>query len=371
VATLAHLYYRCGRYDDAVSAFETAIAMEPDNWALVDDEVEVLVQSGQVREAVERLYGLLETQGPFADLHLRLAQLLSDAGQDDEAMRHYLAALEADPDYLEAKIGLGTHHLSNGRWDEAAEAFCQAAETNDRLLTCYVGLGAAQIGAGRRQEAISSFQLAAAVEPNSTLLLKEMARLQLKAAAAGEFEKAMELQQDLPAAEPDLDRDDLLQLQLARHAEEVGRQPEYADLRYRYGVLLRAEGRLGEALEQLEEAVRINPTYVAAIIRLGVTQQELGQIEQAIETFQRALDLKREYVDLHYRLAVLYTDRRQMTKAVEHMEQAAGLAPGNPQFRASLALALQNMGLMDRVAATWRSLAELHRNAGGSRHEAG
>jgi len=114
VVMLAHLYYRSGRNDDAIAAFETAIAMEPDNWALLDDEVEVLVRSGQIREAIERLHKLLEIQGPFADLHLRLARLLSDTGQDEEAMTHFLAALEAHPDYLEARISLGTHHLRRG-----------------------------------------------------------------------------------------------------------------------------------------------------------------------------------------------------------------------------------------------------------------
>ena len=37
-------------------------------------------------------------------------------------------------------------------------------------------------------------------------------------------------------------------------------------------------------------------------------------------------------------------------------EAAAGGASDNQRIRASLALSLQNMGLMDRTAATWRSL---------------
>ena len=363
VAALAHLYYRARRYDEAIAAFETVIAMEPDNWALADDEVEVLVQAGQIREAMERLYQLIEKQGPFADLHVRLAELLSNAGQDDEATRHFLAALEADPGYMEARISLGTHHLANGRWEEAAEAFHQAAELNDRLLSGYVGRGVAQACSGDWAEAVSTFHLAAAVEPNSTVLLSEVAKLQLKAAVAAEFEAGFKVQQGTPLAEAELDHDDLLQVQIDRHAEEVARHPEYADARYRYGILLRSEGRLGEAMEQFAEAARINPAYVAAIIRLGLTQQELGKMDEAVETFKKALELKGEYVDLHYRLALLYTDRRQFAEAVEQMEKAADLAPGSQQIRAALALSLQNMGLMDRVAATWRALSQMHRQA--------
>jgi len=364
LTTLAHLYHRAGRHEQAIAAFEKVIALEPDNWALMDDEVELLVEADRLPDAVDRLCELLEAQGPFADLHLRLAELLSKMGQDEPATRHFLAALEADRNYLEAWIGLGTHHIENGRWDEGAESFLRAAEINDRLLSCYVGLGVAHAAAGRRADAINSFQLAGAVEPNSSLLLKEMARLQLKAAVAEGFDQCFAHQTGVPVAEAELDRDDLLQLQLDRHAEQVRRHPEYADVRYRYGVLLRAEGRLGEAAEQFAEAVGINPAYVDAVIRLGVTQQELGRIDQAIETFRKALELKSEYVDVHYRLALLHTDRRHFAEAVEHMEKAAGLAPGNERIRASLALSLQNMGLMDRVAATWRSLCRMHREAG-------
>ena len=45
------------------------------------------------------------------------------------------------------------------------------------------------------------------------------------------------------------------------------------------------------------------------------------------------------------------------------MEQAAANAPGNEQIRAGLALSLQNMGLMDRAAATWRAPWKVHEKA--------
>ena len=359
-SALAHLYHRAGHYDQAVEEFQAAIAMEPENWALLDDQVESLIASGQIRQAIDRLHELLERQGPFADLYVRLADLYSQTGDDDAATKHYLQGLEIQPDYIEALVKLGTHHLVFARWDQAAEAFHQAADLNDRVLTNYVGMGVAQAAAGNQVEALNSFDLAAAVEPNSTLLLAEMARLQLKAAVADEFTRSFQDDQSPAVDDIRLDHDDLLGKQTAVHAEQVRLHPRHADLRYRYGVLLRAEGRLGEAMEQYAEAVDINPTYVQAIIKLALTQQELGQGAEAVQTFQKALEVRPEYVDLHYRLGLLYTDRRQFEEAVRHMEEASDGAPDNEQIRASLALALQNMGLMDRAAATWRSLWKIH-----------
>jgi tetratricopeptide (TPR) repeat protein len=264
--------------------------------------------------------------------------------------------LEIQPNYLEANVKLGTHNLINGRWEEAAEAFHRSTEISDRLLANYLGMGVAHGACGRRQDAVNSFELAAAVEPNSTLLLSEMARLQLKAAVAQEFDKTFKPDADVPVADVDFDNDDLIHKQIERHAQQVEFQGGHADLRYRYGVLLRSQGRLGEAMEQFAKAVEINPAYTQAIIKLGVTQQDLGLVDQAIETFKRALEIKPQFVDLHYRLGLLYTDRRQFDQAVAEMEIAAAGKQDNEQIRAGLALSLQNMGLMDRAAATWRSL---------------
>ncbi|MFW6132626.1 MAG: tetratricopeptide repeat protein, partial [Planctomycetota bacterium] len=207
---LAHLYHRAGRYDEAVLEFESAIAMEPENWALVDDEAESLAAGGQIREAIERLHALLERQGPFADLHVRLADLYGQLGDDAGAMSHYRQALDLQPRYLEATVKMGTQHLVSGRWEEAAEAFGTACELNDRVLTHYVGRGVAQLADGRRAEAMESFDLAHAVEPNSTILLAEMARLQLKSALADEYAEAFSGGEAIPVAEVDLDNDDLL-----------------------------------------------------------------------------------------------------------------------------------------------------------------
>jgi len=75
------------------------------------------------------------------------------------------------------------------------------------------------------------------------------------------------------------------------------------------------------------------------------------------------LNIHPQYVDMHYRLGLLYTDRKQFDQTVRHMEAAAQGAGNNAQIRANLALSLQNMGLMDRAAAAWRSLRKMHEAA--------
>jgi tetratricopeptide (TPR) repeat protein len=363
-SALAHLYYRTERYRRAVDEFERVIALEPENWALIQDEAEALVADGQFGEAIGRLTTLIREQGPDAGLHVRLGDLYGRIGDDRAAMQNYLAATELEPTYLEATVKIGTQHIIQGRWEEAAEAFCRAVDLNDSLLSNYIGLGSAQAAMGQRAEAIGTFDLAAAVEPNSTILLTEMCKLQLRCAASEEFAHSFGCESETPG-ECDAFSESLLVQQIERHAESVRNEPNHADVRYRFGVLLRATGGLAQAAEQFAEAARINPGFAKAWLKLGMTQQEMGQVEDAIESFRRATAADEAEVEAHYRLGLLYTSRQQFELAIRHMEAAAaGDEAGGEdagRIRAGLALSLQNMGLMDRAAATWRSLWKLHK----------
>jgi tetratricopeptide (TPR) repeat protein len=158
-----------------------------------------------------------------------------------------------------------------------------------------------------------------------------------------------------------MDNDCLLARQISAHEAEAGRHPGQADLLYRYGVLLRSQGRFAESAQQFAAAVEASPAFVKAVIKLGMSEQDLGRVEEAVATFRRAFDMQAEHTDMHYRLGLLYTNRKQFGEAVNHISQTCEGAKSERQIRAELAMSLQNMGLMDRTAATWRSLRKVCR----------
>jgi tetratricopeptide (TPR) repeat protein len=354
---LGHLLFRAGRFAEAVEEFESAIVMEPENWAMVDDEVEALIAENRLTEATDRLKGLIRQQGPFADLHVRLADLYSQTGDDEQALENYRLALDLQPGYLEATVKLGTHHLVCGRWSDAAEAFYLATELNDRVLANYVGMGVSQAALGKQEEAMNSFDLAAAVEPNSTLLLSETARLQLKSELSAELGRSFENGNLAAASQISLDSDYLLQRQIDAHLARLRAGAGDPEVGYRLGVLLRQVGRLAEARDQFAQTVERAPGFAMAAIKLGITLQELGMVEQAVARFEQAMKPDEACIDYHYRLGLLHTDREQFLASIRSLEADGA---DSEDLRANLALSLQCMGLMDRAAATWRSLCRIH-----------
>ena len=62
--------------------------------------------------------------------------------------------------------------------------------------------------------------------------------------------------------------------------------------------------RVSEALEYLEDAVRLQPDHGDFHNNFGIALSHTGRLPEAIEHFRRALELDRQYADAHYNLAV-------------------------------------------------------------------
>ncbi len=355
---LGQLQLQHGHYKAAIEAFERAITIEPDNFELHDDYVESLAKSGQLREAIEQMHRVIEEQEGFADNHVRLADLYCQVANDEGAVEHYHRALDLHPGYLEAAVKLGTQHLRMGRFYEAARQFNRAIEINNSLITAYVGLGIAQKYNAEEAAAQDTLELAAALEPNTNLLFAEMARLQLKVSLAQKSQRDYLSFEGGGSAVAETGTD-LVEVQLERHRQSLLANPNYADLHYRYGLLLRGRGRLQEAIRHFRSAAQINPSYVRAKMHLGLALREAGELGEAIDQLKESLQVGPESVDLHYKLGLMYCDKMQFALAVEQLELVEQEDPANANVQANLALALQNMGLVDRARASWRAVCEL------------
>jgi tetratricopeptide (TPR) repeat protein len=345
---LGNLYLQAERPAEAIEQYQRALFLEPECDSSLP-AAEKLVSDGQVDEAISTLEKLVRKYPGVAPFHVHLGDLYVKTGADQLAVQQYAAALETQPNFLEATVKLGTQHMRQGRLVDAALNFNRAVELNDRLMTAFVGLGVAQHACGRQSESLATFDLAASLEPSTTLLFSETTRMHLET----------ERRTQRMAVEPEIDADTLLTEALRRHEQALAQHPQHADLHYRYGLLLKQLGRTGDAIDAFRNAVEINPSYSKALVKLAISLKECGVVDEAIEMFQRALRLDDRYVDVHYQLGLLFAQRNQFDLATEQFEQALASDNADVAFRANLALALQNIGMIDRAAAAWRSVCEL------------
>ena len=72
---------------------------------------------------------------------------------------------------------------------------------------------------------------------------------------------------------------------------------------------LRQVGRIPEAIEHLEHALRVEPDFAEAHYNLGVALEQMGRIEAAIGHYEQALRIKPDYAEARNSLAQLRATR--------------------------------------------------------------
>src|SRR4030042_2490049 len=112
---------------------------------------------------------------------MKHADVLRMIGATSDAVSQYEQALRVCPDFLEATINLGTQYLQMEQEHLAAQQFNRAVEINDNIVEAYIGLAIAQKSSGNTSDALGTLSLAAAIQPNSSLLFTETATLRFKA----------------------------------------------------------------------------------------------------------------------------------------------------------------------------------------------
>nr|WP_298898625.1 tetratricopeptide repeat protein [uncultured Altererythrobacter sp.] len=208
-----------------------------------------------------------------------LAQCL-DQLEEEPSRAHVQAQIRRDTasgqDRVLANHCLGLASTELGRWEEARAAFTAARQETPAEETRL----RARFGAMAGNAALVTGDLPGA------LVLLDAARADALAALAGGMQGLIAL--DRARVLVGLEQLDAAEAALA---EARLLQPDDAETRLLSATLLRRMGKLAEAQEQVEEAVRLDPTAPAVGLEAGVIAILDGREEAARSSWQSVIDL--------------------------------------------------------------------------------
>jgi len=125
--------------------------------------------------------------------------------------------------------------------------------------------------------------------------------------------------------------------------------PRSAEARNNLGGALLVRGEVDEAMEHLQEALRIDPNHAEAHSNLGVALARRGRSTEAIDHYREALRLDPYQTQAYSNLGNALLQQGQVREAITSFEEGLATDPADPQARTNLAGALLREGRIDEA----------------------
>ena len=238
----------------------------------------------------------------------------------------------------------------------------------------YLSFGSVYFQRGYFNQAEASFQQVLRDNPESAEALYGLGSVYLKqnknAAARESFERVIKLSASYPDTVPNAWNNlGLLATGEGRMAEATQYFQEALRLSPNHFIALanlgnayRQQGNWAEARRVLSDAVAVKPDDAEANYSLGMVFAQLNHTDQAYDYLQKALKLRPAYPEALNNLGVLYLRTRRRDEAVASFEQSIRVAPEFDQAYLNLAKVYALEGNRDQARAVLLDLLKRYPN---------
>ena len=139
------------------------------------------------------------------------------------------------------------------------------------------------------------------------------------------------------------------------------------------GNAIRRQGRIAEAMQRYEAAIRLAPNLARAHLNRGNVLLEMGDPDGALEAYATALVKNPDFAAAHYNTGIAHLRSGRRAAAVAAYRTAIALDPEYADAEVALGAALEELGQLDDAVACYRralainpDYAEVHCNLGNA-----
>jgi tetratricopeptide (TPR) repeat protein len=153
--------------------------------------------------------------------------------------------------------------------------------------------------------------------------------------------------------------------------ESLRLKPDYAPAEYNLARFLAETGQTAQAYDHFRAALRLHPEYYKAHISFGSLLVRTGQTDEAIAQFQAAVAIKPDDPIARNNLAVALIKAGRLPEAVEQIEHALPFDPNNSDAHTHLGIALALSGKVGPAIEQYGRALELNPDNLTARHNLG
>jgi len=155
---LGNLYYEVKNFEGALSAFKTAIKIDPKIKGVYKPLAEIIIAKGPKEELESALLGAVNAQEADGNMYSLLGGIYQRKGNCKGAIDLYQKALSKDPKNLPVIFGLAKCQAQLGNIDDAIISYEQALAFNPDVTKEYKELGELYVKKNKNAEASEVFK---------------------------------------------------------------------------------------------------------------------------------------------------------------------------------------------------------------------
>ena len=376
---LGNLLAKSGDKAGAEKSYRRALRVDPQNGDAHLNLGKLLFERGD-REARRSLKTAQRLSARSVEAQMSVGRLEEREGNAQLALNCYVTATKLNPSSAPAFIAAGNAYLLLDKTHEAEESYRTAVRLDPESPDAHFNLANVLRADGRILEAIELYRIALDLSPkgasdiqnNLGLALSELGQHQQAKAA---LTKSIEIASDSGDGWFNLAKHGMLLGDLAAaegHLLKVlSLNPRHTAAHLELGNLMRADGRLEEALAMYRKVIELSPNEAAGWNNLGATLTDMELIDDAEAAFRKATSFDPKSDEAFFNLGKhlsLYGDE---SAAIELLEQAITLNPKNAAAYTQLGFIAQNRGKLSEAADFYRKSLTISRDSSIARHNLG
>lgn len=327
-------------YDRALECYGKALAIDPENAEIHNQQAEVYCLHGKADEAIACCQKALTIQPNYAVAYKALGNAFLAAGKLEEAKESYAKAVEIQPNYAAPLANLGSIYAQEQNWQQAISYYQKAIAIQPNFAGFYRNLARVFSQIGKPEEATECGYLGLMLEPYKATA-EEFIKLGNTLLKQGKEERAVICYRRAIFSSPILD-----------------------EAHYKLGKNLAADRQWDEAEQCYRKTIELNPNFADAYLSLGQTLEAQGKWEDAIACYSKAVDLEPESALFHYNLAESLAKKWQWEQAISGYQKTIELDPNYLEAHQKLGEAFHAVGKLEEAIVSYSQTLAISSNIG-------
>jgi len=282
-------------------------------------------------QAITTLEQLVHDSPEMALPRFYLGLAYANQGEAARAKTALNDTLRQDPNFIWAYVGLAELHAQQGNPKLALEFANQALAHNPSFVPAILLQSNAYMQLGDFGTAVAKLQALAALQPKNTAVLERLAVAAINqkqyAAAEQRLEQALQLQPEYVPAMMDLvqlygmEKRTIDQI-IGRVQQQIERSPEQSSFYEIMGDAYVAKGDSGKARQAFENALKLNSDATGARVQVARLDASEGKLPEAIQNVQKLLENHPDFLAGYLLLGSFYERTDDIAKAEQAYQDA-------------------------------------------------